>query len=94
MTEGLFGGFVESRHGRVGCGHGVLALSRLHGVVLLSIVVGIEELLKPLDKLKVVLELPLHQFVYWNDLKGQREENQDLLASRYLSCGFFVGTVS
>lgn len=74
MVEDLLGGLVESRHGRVGCGHGVLALPRLHRVVMLSVVVGVEELLKPLDELKVVLELSLHQLVYWNDLEEEGEQ--------------------
>lgn len=71
LTEDFFRGFVEGGGGGVGCGHGVLSLPRLHGVVVLSVVVGIEEFLKPLDELKVVLELALHQFVYWNDLRTQ-----------------------
>lgn len=77
MTDGLFRWFGESRHGGVGNGHGVLTLPRLHGVVLRPVVVGIKELLKPLDKLKVVLELALHQFVYRNDLKAKRDESKE-----------------
>lgn len=72
MAERLLGGFVEGRRCRVGGGHGVLTLPGLHRVVLLPIIVGIEELLEPLDELKVVLELPLHQFVYWDDLETHR----------------------
>lgn len=69
MAERLLGGFVEGRCCRVGGGHGVLTLPGLHRVILLPVIVGIEELLEPLDELKVVLELPLHQFVYWDDLE-------------------------
>ena len=61
-------GLVESRHGWAGHGHGVLTLARLHRVVILTVIVGVEELLEPLDKLKVVLELPLYQLVHWDDL--------------------------
>ena len=46
-------------------------------VVVLAAVVGVEELLEPLDELKVVLEAALHQLVDRHDLKararGQRE---------------------
>lgn len=51
-----------------------MALSCLHRVILLPIIVGIKEFLKPLDKLKVVLKLPLHQFVYWNDLEVKEKD--------------------
>lgn len=74
MTEGLFRRFVERRRGRVGYGLCVLALPRLHWVVHLPIVVGVEELFKPLDELKVVLELPFHQFVDWDDLETQKRK--------------------
>lgn len=74
MTEGLFRRFVERRRGRVGYGQCVLTLPRLHWVVHLPIIVGVEELFKPLDKLKVVLELPFHQFVDWDDLETQKRK--------------------
>lgn len=59
-------GFVEGRHGRTG--HGVLALASLHRVVFFPIIVGIKELLEPLHKLKVVLELAFYQLVNRDDL--------------------------
>lgn len=91
LSKGLFRGFVESWRGGVGCGHGILTLPRLHWVVLLPIVVGVKELLKPLDKLKVVLELPLHQFVYWDDLEAGREkESRPGCLDRRLPGGFRV----
>lgn len=62
-------GLVESRHGWVGHGHCVLPLACLHRVILFPVVVGIEKLLEPLHKLKVVLELALYQLVNRDDLR-------------------------
>lgn len=39
-----------------------------HGVVLATVVIGVEELFKPLKELKVVLKASLNQFINWNDL--------------------------
>jgi len=38
-------------------------------IVLATIVIGIEELLKPLEELEVVLETSLNQFINWYDLR-------------------------
>ena len=67
LVECLLGGLVEGRHG---CAweHCFLPLPCLHRVVRFTVIVGIKEFLKPLHKLKIVLELPLHQLVHWNDL--------------------------
>ena len=44
-----------------------------HGVVVpVATVVGVKELLEPLEELKVVLELCLHQLVNLNTLKDAR----------------------
>lgn len=61
-------GLAEGRHGGVWDWHGVLALSRLHRVILFPIIVGVKELLKPLNILKIVLKFALHQFVNWDNL--------------------------
>lgn len=50
-------------------GDSILALSGCHRVVLFTIIVGIKELLKPLDEVEVVLESAFDQFLYRNDLK-------------------------
>ena len=90
---GSFGDAVPGHHGgrpRLGGGDarrpgpGAAALAaHVHAtprrirVVVLAAVVGVEELLEPLDELKVVLEAALHQLVDRHDLKararGQRK---------------------
>lgn len=57
-----------------GRGH-VLPLSGEQRVVLLAVVVGVEELLEPLHKLKVVLELPFYQLLHGDDLPKRRESD-------------------
>ena len=52
----------------IGWGRGVVDLPGLQGVVVLAVVVCVEELLKPLDEFKVVLELSLHQPLHRDDL--------------------------
>lgn len=64
-----FLGFVEVLITWVWRGGHVLALPRQQWIVLLPVIVGVEEFLKPLNELKVVLELPLHQLLYWNNLQ-------------------------
>ena len=54
----------------------LLALPCQHGVVFFSVIVGIEKLLKPLEKLKVVLELALHQLLDRDDLRDREEGGQ------------------
>lgn len=48
------------------------AEARLHRVVLPSVVVCVEELFEPLQKLKVVLKAALYQLVHRDDLDGGR----------------------
>ena len=64
---------VEDLLAGVRWGNGILTLPGCNRVVFFTVIIGIKELLKPLDELKIVLELPLHQFVYWNDLKAKRD---------------------
>ena len=52
----------------IGWGRGIMALPNLQGVVVLAIVVCVKELLEPLDKFKVVLELALHKPLHRDDL--------------------------
>lgn len=67
-----FLGFVEVLITWVWRGGHVLALPRQQWIVLLPVVVGVEEFLKPLNELKVVLELPLHQLLYWDNLQPHK----------------------
>lgn len=53
----------------------ILPLPGEDRVVLLSVVVGVKELLEPLNKLKVVLELPFDQLFDWDDLDQETEEH-------------------
>lgn len=43
-------------------------------VVIRAPVVGVKELLEPLQEFKVILEAPLHQLVDWHDLMARRAE--------------------
>lgn len=52
--------------------NGVLALSRLHGVVLLTVVVGVKELFEPLDEIQVILKSTLDELLDWNYLQVRR----------------------
>lgn len=61
-----------------GRGH-VLPLPGQHGVVLLPVIVGVEELLEPLDEFKVVLEFSFDELFYWNYL--ERGKQNDLCES-------------
>jgi len=54
----------------------LLALPGLQRVILFAVVVGVEELLEPLDELKVVLELALDQFLHGHDLPGGGERGR------------------
>lgn len=62
-------GQVEDLLSRVWRRNGVLALSCLHRVVVLTIIVGVEELFEPLDKIQVVLKSTLDKLLYWNYLQ-------------------------
>lgn len=50
---------------------GILPLPRLHRVILLPVIVGVVELLKPLDEIQVVLETAFHQLLHRNYLQRQ-----------------------
>lgn len=49
-------GQVEDLLTRVRRGDGILTLSGLNGVVLFPVIIGVKELLKPLDEIKIVLK--------------------------------------
>ncbi len=53
------------------------------GVVRAAVVVGVEELLEPLDELEVVLEAALDQPVHRDDL--QKKNNKAIINDRSLS---------
>lgn len=61
---------VEDLLAGIGRGDGILALAGCHGVVLLTVVVCVKELLEPLDEIEVVLESAFDQFLHRNDLEG------------------------
>ncbi len=46
-------------------------------VVLFAVVVGVKELLEPLNKLKVVLETTLYQLLYWYYLEKKQQQKID-----------------
>lgn len=52
-------------------GNGILALSGLDRVVLLPVVVGVEELLEPLNEVQVVLKSPLDELLHRDNLRGK-----------------------
>lgn len=65
---------VEDLLAGIGRGDSVLALSGCHGVVLFTVIVGVKELLEPLDEVEVVLESAFDQFLDRNDLKSQNKQ--------------------
>jgi len=72
---GSMGGFlwqVEDLLAGIWRGSGVLALSGLHRVVLLPVVVCVEELLEPLNEVQVVLKSSLDELLYREDLRGNK----------------------
>lgn len=56
-------------------GEGILTLSGCNWVVFFAVVIGIEELLKPLDEIKVVLKSAFDQFLHRNNLNQRGKEN-------------------
>ena len=68
-------GFVDKVITWIGSGCDVLTLSGLQRVVLLPIIVGVKELLEPLNKFKVVLELSFYQLLHRDYLQELRGEN-------------------
>lgn len=65
---------VEDLLAGIGRRDGILALPGRHWVVLFTVVVGVEELLEPLDEIQVVLEPAFDQFLYRNDLESGNEK--------------------
>lgn len=61
-------GQVEDLFTRVRGRNCILPLSGFDRIVLLPIIVSIVEFLKPLNKIQVVLETPLHQLLHWDYL--------------------------
>lgn len=67
MVLGLFWQ-VEDLLTGVRWGDGILTLSGLKWVVILTVIVGIKEPLKPLDEVKVVLKSGFHKLLHRNNL--------------------------
>ena len=58
-------------------GNGILTLSGCHRVVLFTVVIGIKELLKPLNEIQIVLKSALDQFLHRNNLnRGRGQERK------------------
>lgn len=62
----------------------ILSLSRLQRLVFLPVVVGIEELLKPLNEVQVVLKSSLDKFLDRDDLRcGETgRENEEMTSCK------------
>lgn len=75
---------VEDLLSGVGWGDGILALPGFHRVVLPTIVIGIVELLKPLDEVEIVLKPAFDQFLHGNNLNRSQminpREHNDMTA--------------
>lgn len=65
---------VEDLLAGVWWGDGILTLSGLDWVILLTIIISIIELLEPLDEIKIVLKSAFNQLLHRNNLdhKGKR----------------------
>lgn len=59
---------VEDLLTGVGWGDGILTLSGSNRVIFFTVVIGIKELLKPLDEVKIVLKSAFDQFLHRNNL--------------------------
>lgn len=68
LTQTAFPRFIGQTWSRTLGGSDLLPLSSRFRIILLSIIVSIKEFLKPLHKLKVVLEFPFHKLVHWDQL--------------------------
>lgn len=62
---------VEDLLPRIWRGNSILALSGLDRVVFLPVVVGVEELLEPLNEVQVVLKSSLDELLYRDYLRGK-----------------------
>ncbi len=69
---------VEDLLTRVRWGNGILTLSGCNWVVLFTIVIGIKELLKPLDEIKIVLKSAFDQLLHWNNLNQGEKEGRNM----------------
>lgn len=65
---------VENLLTGVGRGNGILTLSGCDRVVLFTIVIGIKELLEPLDEVQIVLKSAFNEFLHRNNLNQGRRE--------------------
>lgn len=77
-------GQVEDLLTRVRWGDGILTLSGCNWVILFTIVVGVEELLKPLDEIKIVLKSAFDQFLHRNNLNRGRKVSCSLFTAHTL----------
>ena len=65
---------VEDLLAGVRWGNGILTLPGCDRVVLFTVVIGVKELLEPLDEIKIVLKSAFHQFLHRNNLyRGEKE---------------------
>lgn len=65
--------------------NGVLTLSGCNRVIFFTIIIGIEEFLKPLNEIKIVLKSAFNQFLHRNNLK--RKEKKKTLGDEKLESG-------
>lgn len=76
---------VEDLLTRVGRGDGVLTLSGFNWVILFTVVIGVKELLKPLDEIEIVLKSAFNQFLHRNNLQcGERQNRNQNININYL----------
>lgn len=72
-------------------GNGILTLSGCNWVILFTIVIGIKELLKPLDEIEIVLKSAFDQFLHRNNLKGEGKKEIKIqihaICSKNIQCG-------
>lgn len=59
--------------------NGVLTLSGCNRVILFTIIIGIEEFLKPLNEIKIVLKSAFNQFLHRNNLKKKNTTNKGVM---------------
>lgn len=61
--------------------NGVLTLSGCNRVILFTIIIGIEEFLKPLNEIKIVLKSAFNQFLHRNNLKRKEKKKHLVMKS-------------
>lgn len=57
-------------------GDGVLTLSGFNWVILFTVIIGVKELLKPLDEIEIVLKSAFNQFLHRNNLQRGERQNR------------------